>query len=167
MTLTASDERNIARILDARCALSLGVVDMVVHDLRDEQVAKLRAVAEAAVPDGSSNDAEVMDLSELTDVVVPFNEVLIGLAENHLLLDMLRSLKIPAAFRQVLPDVGAIDIHAAWSEGRLHIVECLEARDRDAAAEAVRAYHADIKSRFFERHSAHTEEGRRPSRVHP
>lgn len=153
-TLTASEERNLARILDARCALSLGVVDMVVHELRDEQVAKLRAVAEAAVPSPATADG-VMDLSELTDTVVPFNEVLIGLAENHLLLDMLRSLKISAAFRQVLPDVGAVDIHAAWSEGRLRIVEGLEARDRDAAAEAVRAYHADIKRRFFDRHSAH------------
>ncbi|WP_086709064.1 FCD domain-containing protein [Streptomyces antimycoticus] len=152
-TLTASDERNIARILDARCALSLGVVDMVVHDLRDEQVAKLRTVAEAAVPDESALDAEMMDLSELTDVVVAFHEVLIGLAENHLLLDMLRGLRIPAAFHQVLPDVGAVDIHAAWSEGRLRIVQCLEARDRDAAAEAVRDYHADIKRRFFERHA--------------
>lgn len=154
-TLTSSEERNLARILDARCALSLGVVDMVVHHLRDEQVAKLRMVAEAAVPSAAATNDEVMDLSELTDVVVPFNEVLIGLAENHLLLDMLRSLKIPAAFRRVLPDVGAVDIHAAWSEGRLRIVEGLEARDRDAAAEAVCAYHADIKRRFFDRHSAH------------
>lgn len=158
-TLTPSEKRNLARILDARCALSLGVVFMVVHDLRDEQIARLRTVAEAAVPSATDAAAEVMDLSELTDAVVPFNEVLIGLAENHLLLDMLRSLKIPAAFRQVLPEVGAVDIHAAWSEGRLRIVSALESRDRDAAAEAVRAYHADIKRRFFDRHSARTDDG--------
>ncbi|WP_229052516.1 FCD domain-containing protein [Aeromicrobium sp. Leaf350] len=156
--LTASEERNLARILDARCALSLGVVDMVVPNLRDEQVAKLRTVAEAAVPSPATTDG-VMDLSELTDTVVPFNEVLIGLAENHLLLDMLRSLKISAAFRQLLPDVGDVDLHAAWSEGRLRIVESLEARDRDAAAEAVRAYHADVKRRFFDRHSARADDG--------
>lgn len=150
--ISMSDRRSIARILDARCALALGVVDMTIDDLRDGQIEKLRNAAQAAMPPDTSEEG-VMDLSEFVDVVIPFNECLVGLAENHLLLDMLRSLKVSAAFEQILAGFGDADMHAAWGEGRMRIVEALAARDRDRAAEAVRAYHIDVKERFFRRHS--------------
>jgi DNA-binding FadR family transcriptional regulator len=158
-TLSAAERRTIARILDARCALSLGVVDMVVHDLRDDQVSRLRDAAEAALPERPADADELTDLTEVVDVVVAFNESLIGLAENHLLLDMLRSLKVSAAFEHILSGTGHSDMHAAWGEQRLRIVDAIAARDRDGAAQAVRAYHADVKQRFFERYAASTEHG--------
>lgn len=158
-TLSAAERRTIARILDARCALSLGVVDMVVHDLSDDQVARLREAANAAMPELSEDADELTDLTEVVDVVVAFNENLIGLAENHLLLDMLRSLKVSAAFEQILSGTGHRDMHAAWGEQRMRIVDALASRDRDGAAQAVRAYHADVKDRFFERYTTPTDDG--------
>ncbi|MBY4108329.1 FCD domain-containing protein [Rhodococcus fascians] len=151
-SISASERRTIARVLDARCALSLGVVELVVDEVRDDQVAKLRIAAEAAMP-SSHSDRATMELSEFVDVVIPFSECLVGLAENHLLLDMLRSLKISAAFERILPGVGDADMHAAWAEGRMRIVDAVASRDRALASEAVRAYHSDVKERFFSRHA--------------
>ena len=151
-SISASERRTIARILDARCALSLGVVEMVVDKVRDDQVTKLRLAAEAAMPATDSGRA-IMELSEFVEAVIPFSETLVGLAENHLLLDMLRSLKISGAFERILPGVGDADMHAAWAEGRMRIVDAVASRDRTLASEAVRAYHFDVKERFFSRHA--------------
>jgi flavin reductase (DIM6/NTAB) family NADH-FMN oxidoreductase RutF/DNA-binding GntR family transcriptional regulator len=146
--ITPIDERLLRRALDARCALTLGVVTQALGDgVSDEDVAKVRSAAEQAVPDGEGLDPE-----EALDrgVVMAFHEQIIRLARNEILLDVYRALSLPAIMARALWGVDVSEPQREWSAQRIEFADLLERRDRDGALRCVITYNESVKSQLVE-----------------
>lgn len=145
--VTPIREQTVAEVLDARCAITLGVVDMVLDGITDEQVEQVRQAAELARPGHfTQNPAEDQQSQR---AVVDFHESVIRLANNRTILDLFRSVQSTPVVMRIASRVDWSDMHAKWSEDRFRLVESLAARDRAAVTHEIQRYSDEVKETFI------------------
>jgi 4-nitrophenol 2-monooxygenase / 4-nitrocatechol 4-monooxygenase, reductase component len=130
--ITPVDAPLLTQALEARSALTLGALDLALPGLSDEQARAVRLAAQATVPAYDDDAARAAGEA--------FHEVVIGLADNGVLVELHERLSVPAILTRALWGVDWSPLQAGLSRDYLRLADALERRDREAAREAVRAY---------------------------
>jgi benzoate/toluate 1,2-dioxygenase reductase subunit len=125
-------------IFEARMALELGALDLVLGRITSRQVAGYRLLAEGCVPhvDGS----RFVDAAAYTETNAAFHDYLFTLTGNEHLLRAYQALGVKGRMEEVLRT--ATWCHPLCAQDHLDIVDAIERGDRAAARELVSA-HAD------------------------
>jgi len=136
--ITPVDAPLLTQALEARSALTLGALDLALPGLSDEQARAVRLAAQATVPARDADDDAARAAGEA------FHEVVIGLADNAVLVELHERLSVPAILTRALWGVDWSPLQARLSRDYLRLADALERRDREAAREAVRVYTAHL-----------------------
>jgi benzoate/toluate 1,2-dioxygenase reductase subunit len=125
-------------IFEARMALELGALDLVLGRITSRQVAGYRLLAEGCTPyvDGD----RFVDAAAYTDTNAAFHDYLFTLTGNEHLLRAYQALGVKGRMEEVLRS--ATWCHPLCVQDHLDIVDAIERGDRAAARELVTA-HAD------------------------
>ncbi|HEY0642510.1 MAG TPA: benzoate diol dehydrogenase BenD, partial [Nocardioides sp.] len=125
-------------IFEARMALELGALDLVLGRITSRQVAGYRLLAEGCVPyvDGD----RFVDAAAYTDTNAAFHDYLFTLTGNEHLLRAYQALGVKGRMEEVLRT--ATWCHPLCVQDHLDIVDAIERGDRAAARQLVSA-HAD------------------------
>jgi len=125
-------------IFEARMALELGALDLVLGRISSRQVAGYRLLAEGCVPyvDGD----RFVDAAAYTDTNAAFHDYLFTLTGNEHLLRAYQALGVKGRMEEVLRS--ATWCHPLCVQDHLDIVDAIERGDRAAARQLVSA-HAD------------------------
>jgi flavin reductase (DIM6/NTAB) family NADH-FMN oxidoreductase RutF/DNA-binding GntR family transcriptional regulator len=132
----AVDEGLMIRALEARCALTVGVIQTAIDTLSDDRLAVVRQAAEDAAP----ADVDGSHVREYGRSVKRFHEAVIGLADNELLLETYRQLSVPQILAQAVGEVDWSAHHARLANDRMELVEALERRDAATAIDLTIRY---------------------------
>ncbi|PAY23018.1 hypothetical protein CEY15_10700 [Dietzia natronolimnaea] len=127
---------------DARMALELGVIELIMGRLDDARLAEFRMLAESA--NQYIEGDRFLDPERFTAANAQFHEFLFRCTGNDSLLQAYRMLEVTQVMNSVLPD-------ARWvSEDivpeHLEIVAAFESGDRDAARYLIRRHSAHAKA---------------------
>jgi len=137
--VTPVDETLIVTLLHARRILMMGITDCLISELTD---AEIESVLDAALatrrPAGTSDVG--MENDHSVRVFQNFNEVVVGLAGNSVLLDTYQRLSVPTVMGRVLWRVDWSTLHDELSDHALEFARALAVRDRDGAIRAIRAF---------------------------
>ncbi|MBD3947809.1 benzoate 1,2-dioxygenase electron transfer component BenC [Nocardioides ganghwensis] len=144
-------------IFEARMALELGALDLVLGRISSRQVAGYRLLAEACVPyvDGD----RFVDAAAYTETNAAFHDYLFTLTGNEHLLRAYQALGVKGRMEDVLRT--ATWCHPRCAQDHLDIVEAVERGDRTAARELVTA-HADRSKTTMRRAMDHDRTAERP-----
>ena len=128
---------------DGRASIECGVIDQVGRGATPEQLATLRAAAEATLP--WIREDRFVDVDRYVAANTAFHEALVELAGNASLLAAYRRLALPTVMSQALHGVEAtLD---RFTTDHVEIVELLEAKDLDGARALVLEHTAAGKER--------------------
>jgi DNA-binding GntR family transcriptional regulator len=126
--------------LDARCMIELAVVERVVEQASNDDLARLRRAAEESL--AVASDGRVRELEECVRAGTAFHRVLVGLARSDALLSAYERLALPGMMVRALDGYAMSEADESWGRDHLDIVEALETRDltraRAAAADHLR-----------------------------
>jgi benzoate/toluate 1,2-dioxygenase reductase component len=149
-------------IFEARMALELGALDLVLGRITSRQVAGHRLLAEGCVPyvDGD----RFVDAAAYTDTNAAFHDYLFSLTGNEHLLRAYQALGVKGRMEEVLKS--ATWCHPRCVQDHLDIVDAIERGDRAAARELVSA-HADRSKTTMRRAMDATRASERPSFTTP
>ena len=149
-------------LFDARRALELGALELVVGRLTSQQVHGYRLLAEATVPyvDGD----RFVDAAGYTETNAAFHDYLFTLTGNEHLSQAYRALGVKGHMEQSLRT--ATWCHPSCTQDHLDIVDALEAGDRDTARRLV-GEHADRSKETTRRAMADNSAARRPRFITP
>lgn len=149
-------------IFDARRALELGALELVVGRLTAQQVNGYRMLAEATVPyvDGD----RFVDAAGYTETNAAFHDYLFTLTGNEHLSQAYRALGVKGHMEQSLRT--ATWCHPSCTQEHLDIVDAMEAGDREQARRLV-GEHADRSKETTRRAMADNTAARRPRFVTP
>lgn len=149
-------------IFDARRALELGALELVVGRLTSQQVHGYRLLAEATVPyvDGD----RFVDAAGYTETNAAFHDYLFTLTGNEHLSQAYRALGVKGHMEQSLRT--ATWCHPSCTRDHLDIVDAMEAGDREEARRLV-GEHADRSKETTRRAMADNTAARRPRFVTP
>ncbi|MCA0155970.1 1,6-dihydroxycyclohexa-2,4-diene-1-carboxylate dehydrogenase [Tsukamurella sp. M9C] len=156
------DIRKSDAVFEARKALELGALELVLGRLGSPQLAGYRLLAEATVPylDGD----RLTDAAGYTEANAAFHDYLFTLTGNEHLLAAYQRLGVRSHMDTTLRS--ATWIHPRCAQDHLDIVEAIAAGDREAARTLV-ADHAE-RSMETTRRAMHEQElARTPAFVHP
>lgn len=144
-------------IFEARMALELGALDLVLGRITSRQVAGYRLLAEGCVPyvDGD----RFVDAAAYTDTNAAFHDYLFSLTGNEHLLRAYQALGVKGRMEEVLRS--ATWCHPRCVQDHLDIVDAVERGDRAAARELVTA-HADRSKTTMRRAMDATHTAERP-----
>lgn len=144
-------------IFEARMALELGALDLVLGRISSRQVAGYRLLAEGCVPhvDGS----RFVDAAAYTETNAAFHDYLFTLTGNEHLLRAYQALGVKGRMEEVLRT--ATWCHPLCAQDHLDIVDAIERGDRAAARELVSA-HADRSKTTMRRAMDDSRTGERP-----
>jgi benzoate/toluate 1,2-dioxygenase reductase subunit len=149
-------------IFDARRALEMGALELVVGRLTPQQVHGYRLLAEATVPyvDGD----RFVDAAGYTETNAAFHDHLFTLTGNEHLSQAYRALGVKGHMEQSLRT--ATWCHPSCTQDHLDIVDAMEAGDREQARRLV-GEHADRSKETTRRAMADNTAARRPRFVTP
>lgn len=149
-------------LFEARRALELGALELVVGRLTSRQVAGYRLLAEATVPyvDGD----RFVDAAGYTESNAAFHDYLFTLTGNEHLAQAYRALGVKGHMEQSLRT--ATWCHPLCTQDHLDIVDAMEAGDRERARQLV-ADHAERSKETTRRAMAENAAARRPRFVTP
>lgn len=156
------DIRKSDAIFEAREALEMGALELVLGRINSQQLSGYRLLAEATVPylDGD----RLMDAAGYTESNAAFHDYLFTLTGNEHLLAAYQRLGVRGHMDTTLRR--ASWIHPRCAQDHLDIVEAIAAGDRDAARTLV-ADHAQRSMETTRRAMREQEEARLPRFVHP
>ncbi|MBY6368226.1 benzoate 1,2-dioxygenase electron transfer component BenC [Rhodococcoides corynebacterioides] len=149
-------------VFEARRALELGALELVVGRLSSQQIAGYRLLAEATTRyvDGD----RFVDAAAYTDTNAAFHDYLFTATGNDHLLQAYTALGVKAAMAEVLR--GATWCDPRCAQDHLDIVDAIEAADRERARTLI-ADHADRSKATMKRAMADTLAAKRPKFVSP
>jgi DNA-binding GntR family transcriptional regulator len=137
--VTPVDESLIVTLLHARRILMRGITDCLVTQLTEAEIASvLEAALETRRPAGTSDVGMENDRS--VRVFQTFNELVVGLAGNSVLLDTYRRLSVPTVMGRILWRVEWSTLHDALSECAIEFAHGLALRDRERAIAAIERF---------------------------
>ena len=139
------DAEAFGEALDARCMIELGAAEQSVGNVSDDELAELRAKAEATVP--HIQDGRFVDFEAYMETNATFHEYLVSLAKNDVLLASYRRLGVATTLLRTLHSYEARD---SLVQDHLNIVEGFEAADLEGAKRAIR-HHAEESKRHGQR----------------
>jgi flavin reductase (DIM6/NTAB) family NADH-FMN oxidoreductase RutF/DNA-binding GntR family transcriptional regulator len=140
------DVRTSDDTFDARCAIELGVIDMVIGKLPDEELAELRGRFDAMAALLVGN--RFVDFDRYLDANYAFHEKLVSLAHNAALTAAFGRLSIKTVMTR---SFGATPVTSqAFVEAQRGIIEGVERGDGDVARSAVYRYTRLAKQRVRE-----------------
>ncbi len=156
------DIRKSDAVFEARKALELGALELVLGRLSSPQVAGYQLLAEATVPylDGD----RLTDAAGYTEANAAFHDYLFTLTGNEHLLAAYQRLGVRSHMDTTLRS--ASWIHPRCAQDHLDIVEAIAAGDRETARSLV-ADHADRSMETTRRAMREQELARTPAFVHP
>ncbi len=156
------DIRKSDAVFEAREALELGALELVVGRLRSPQIAGYRLLAEATVPhlDGD----RLVDAAGYTESNAAFHDYLFTLTGNEHLLAAYQALGVRSHMDTTLRE--ATWIHPLCAQDHLDIVDAIEAGDREAARTLI-TEHARRSMETTRRAMTEQELARRPKFLHP
>ena len=149
-------------LFDARCALELGALELVVGRLSHQQVVGYRLLAEATVPYVEGD--RFVDAAGYTETNAAFHDYLFTLTGNEHLSQAYQALGVKGHMEQSLRT--ATWCHPLCTQDHLDIVAAFEAGDRDRTRRLVRE-HADRSKETTRRAMADNAARRRPRFVSP
>ncbi len=149
-------------VFEARRALELGALELVVGRLSSQQIAGYRLLAEATTRyvDGD----RFVDAAAYTDTNAAFHDYLFTATGNDHLLQAYTALGVKAAMAEVLR--GATWCDPRCAQDHLDIVDAVEAGDRERARTLI-ADHAERSKATMKRAMADTLAAKRPKFVSP
>ncbi|MBY6349651.1 benzoate 1,2-dioxygenase electron transfer component BenC [Rhodococcoides corynebacterioides] len=149
-------------VFEARRALELGALELVVGRLTSQQIAGYRLLAEATTRyvDGD----RFVDAAAYTDTNAAFHDYLFTATGNDHLLQAYTALGVKAAMAEVLR--GATWCDPRCAQDHLDIVDAVEAGDRERARTLI-ADHAERSKATMKRAMADTLAAKRPKFVSP
>lgn len=149
-------------IFDARRALELGALELVIGRLTGGQVTGYRLLAEATVPyvDGD----RFVDAAGYTETNAAFHDYLFTLTRNEHLSQAYRALGVRGHMEQSLRT--ASWCHPQCTQDHLDIVDAMESGDRERARQLI-SDHADRSKETTRRAMAENTAARRPRFVTP
>ncbi|WP_374455438.1 benzoate 1,2-dioxygenase electron transfer component BenC [Nocardioides sp.] len=144
-------------IFEARMALELGALDLVLGRIDSRQVAGYRLLAESTVPyvDGD----RFVDAAAYTETNAAFHDYLFTLTGNEHLLRAYQALGVKGRMEEVLRS--ATWCHPRCAQDHLDIVDAIERGDRAGARELVSA-HADRSKTTMRRAMDESRSAERP-----
>ncbi|HET6509066.1 MAG TPA: flavin reductase [Baekduia sp.] len=141
--ITPVDEHLLVTLLHARRTLLMGVTDALIDELTDEEIATVVEAAEATRrPKGTTDFGLENDRS--AQIFRAFNEVIVGLSGNSVLLDEYRRLSVPTVMGRILWRMDWSTLHDRLSEHAIEFATALAARDRADAIRAIRAFNDSV-----------------------
>jgi benzoate/toluate 1,2-dioxygenase reductase component len=149
-------------VFEARRALELGALELVIGRLSTRQIAGYRLLAEATTRYVEGD--RFLDAAAYTETNAAFHDYLFGQTGNEHLLRAYQALGVKAAMAETL-------CNATWCEPRcaqdhLDIVDAFEAQDRERARSLI-AEHAERSKITMKRAMQETAAGKRPKFVSP
>ena len=149
-------------IFEARMALELGALDLVLGRLSSQQVAGYRLLAESTVPyvDGD----RFVDAAAYTETNAAFHDYLFGLTGNEHLLRAYQALGVKGRMEEALRTATWCDPRCA--QDHLDIVDAIERGDR-TGARALVSDHADRSKTTMRRAMDESRQSQRPRFVTP
>ena len=149
-------------VFEARRALELGALELVIGRLSSQQIAGYRLLAEATTRyvDGD----RFVDAAAYTDTNAAFHDYLFMQTRNEHLLQAYQALGVKAAMAEVLRNATWCDPLCA--QDHLDIVDAFEAGDRDGARTLI-ADHAERSKITMKRAMQETIDSKRPKFVSP
>lgn len=149
-------------IFEARMALELGALDLVLGRINSQQVAGYRLLAESTVPyvDGD----RFVDAAAYTETNAAFHDYLFGLTGNEHLLRAYQALGVKGRMEEALRTATWCDPRCA--QDHLDIVEAIERGDRSGARLLV-TEHADRSKTTMRRAMDESRQRQRPRFVTP
>jgi len=149
-------------IFEARMALELGALDLVLGRLNSQQVAGYRLLAESTLPyvDGD----RFVDAAAYTETNAAFHDYLFGLTGNEHLLRAYQALGVKGRMEEALRTATWCDPRCA--QDHLDIVDAIERGDR-AGARLLVSEHADRSKTTMRRAMDESRESQRPRFVTP
>jgi benzoate/toluate 1,2-dioxygenase reductase subunit len=149
-------------IFDARRALELGALELVVGRLTSQQVTGYRVLAEATLP--YVEDDRFVDAAGYTEANAAFHDYLFTLTGNEHLSQAYTALGVKGHMEQSLRT--ATWCHPRCTQDHLDIVDAIEAGDRERARRLI-GEHADRSKETTRRAMADNAAARRPRFVTP
>ncbi|GAA4691717.1 benzoate 1,2-dioxygenase electron transfer component BenC [Pseudonocardia yuanmonensis] len=149
-------------IFDARRALELGALELVVGRLTSQQVTGYRVLAEATVPYVEGD--RFVDAAGYTEANAAFHDYLFTLTGNEHLSQAYTALGVEGHMEQSLRT--ATWCHPRCTQDHLDIVDAIEAGDRERARRLI-GEHADRSKETTRRAMADNAAARRPRFVTP
>ncbi|MGB3696957.1 MAG: benzoate 1,2-dioxygenase electron transfer component BenC [Gordonia sp. (in: high G+C Gram-positive bacteria)] len=149
-------------LFEARAALELGALELMIGRMSSQQIAGYRLLAEATLPyvDGD----RFVDSDEYTTTNAAFHDYLFHVTGNTHLLEAYNALGVKGRMSEVLR--GATWCHPLCSQDHLDIVAAFEAGERETARALITA-HAERSKQTMRRAMADRLAGRRPRFVTP
>ncbi|MHA6782972.1 benzoate 1,2-dioxygenase electron transfer component BenC [Pseudonocardia saturnea] len=149
-------------VFDARRALELGALELVIGRLTGGQVNGYRLLAEATVP--YVEDDRFVDAAGYTETNAAFHDYLFTLTRNEHLSQAYRALGVRGHMEQSLRT--ATWCHPLCTQDHLDIVDAIESGDRERARQLI-SDHADRSKETTRRAMAENTAKRRPRFVTP
>jgi benzoate/toluate 1,2-dioxygenase reductase subunit len=149
-------------VFEARRALELGALELVIGRLTSQQIAGYRLLAEATTRyvDGD----RFVDAAAYTETNGAFHDYLFTATRNEHLLQAYTALGLKAAMADVLAN--ATWCHPLCAQDHLDIVDAFEAGDREAARTLI-ADHAERSKITMKRAMQESVDSKKPKFVHP
>jgi benzoate/toluate 1,2-dioxygenase reductase subunit len=149
-------------LFDARCALELGALELVIGRLTGPQVVGYRLLAEATVPHVDGD--RFVDAAEYTETNAAFHDYLFTLTGNEHLRQAYDALGVKGHMEQSLRT--ATWCHPRCTQDHLDIVDAIEAGERERARRLI-GEHADRSKQTTRRAMADNAAARRPRFISP
>lgn len=151
-------------IFDAREALELGALELVLGRLSSRDVAGYRLLAEATVPYVDRGAQRFTDAEAYTETNAAFHDYLFTRTRNTHLLRAYQALGVKGAMSETLRS--AVWCHPDCAQDHLDIVDAIEAGDRTRARELISS-HAENSKATMRRAMRDAARARRPRFVTP
>jgi benzoate/toluate 1,2-dioxygenase reductase subunit len=149
-------------LFDARCALELGALELVIGRLTGPQINGYRLLAEATVPHVDGD--RFVDAAEYTETNAAFHDYLFTLTGNEHLRQAYDALGVKGHMEQSLRT--ATWCHPRCTQDHLDIVDAIEAGERERARRLI-GEHADRSKQTTRRAMADNAAARRPRFITP
>lgn len=131
-------------IFDARQALELGALELVLGRLSSQEVAGYRLLAEATVPYVDREAQRFTDAAAYTETNAAFHDYLFTRTGNAHLLRAYQALGVKGAMEESLRT--AVWCHPDCAQDHLDIVDAIEAGDRGRARELISSHAENAKA---------------------
>jgi benzoate/toluate 1,2-dioxygenase reductase component len=149
-------------LFEARQALELGALELMLGRLTSQQLAGYRLLAESTMP--YVEDDHFVDAAQYTETNAAFHDYLFMLTGNDHLLQAYQALGVKGRMSEVLRN--ATWCHPLCAQDHVDIVNAIEAGDRESAR-ALIAAHAGRSKQTMRRAMSDADTARRPRFVTP
>lgn len=139
------DLKTVTEAFDARCTIELGVVDLTVGHVSQEEVTQLRRRLEAMKPWVA--ERRFVDFARFLEANTAYHEYLVGLAKNDALLASFRTLSMQGLITRALGGTTSDELSYDVIEDHVRLTEAFATGDVQAARAAIREHTEHAKRR--------------------